>query len=140
LEEQKNICIFKNLFVFVKDRKRSVTMQTTERAREMATKTPAHIHSFSVHSKNRRTNKVSLLALLREEHCIILEQWGATAPHPLPAHGHLAWSFQRQANIFHIIDGFLNRRGRHIVSRFEALLPHGQPRLTLGEMRLPVLH
>jgi hypothetical protein len=65
---------------------------------------------------------------------MILEQWGATVPHPLPAHGHLAWSFQRQANIFHIIGGFLNRRGRHIVSRFEALLPHGQPRLTLGEM------
>jgi hypothetical protein len=26
------------------------------------------------------------------------------------------------------------------VSRFEALLPHGQPRLTFGEMRLPIPH
>jgi hypothetical protein len=27
-----------------------------------------------------------------------------------------------------------------IVSRFEALLPHGQPHLTFGQMRLPILH
>jgi hypothetical protein len=26
------------------------------------------------------------------------------------------------------------------VSRFETLLPHGQPRLTFGEMRLPIPH
>jgi hypothetical protein len=26
------------------------------------------------------------------------------------------------------------------LTRFEALLPHGQPRLTFGEMRLPILH
>jgi hypothetical protein len=26
------------------------------------------------------------------------------------------------------------------LSRFETLLPHGQPRLTFGEMRLPIPH
>jgi hypothetical protein len=26
------------------------------------------------------------------------------------------------------------------VSRFEALLPHGQLRLTFGEMQLPIIH
>jgi hypothetical protein len=26
------------------------------------------------------------------------------------------------------------------VSQFEALLPHGQPRLTFSEIRLPILH
>jgi hypothetical protein len=29
---------------------------------------------------------------------------------------------------------------RAVMSRFETLLPHGQPRLTFGEMRLPIPH
>jgi hypothetical protein len=37
-------------------------------------------------------------------------------------------------------NGLLDRRRCQGVSRFETLLPHGQPRFTFGEMRLPIPH
>jgi hypothetical protein len=47
----------------------------------------------------------------------------------------LNWKLPSQ--IWKLKEGIQSARS---LSRFEALLPHGQPRLTFDEMQLPILH